>query len=99
MKTRYSVDHATAGRHPRRGITPGARRRILRAIAAVSLLLQGLLVTVVPASADTISGSAWSPQFPPSCPTGTYTVPAGTRYVEVIAIGGAGRGGWTFNDN
>jgi hypothetical protein len=77
---------------------PGARRHLSLAVAAVFLLMQGLLVTIVPASADTTSASTWGPQFPPSCPTGTYTVPTGTRYVEVIAVGGAGRGGWTFND-
>ena len=41
------------------------------------------------ASADTYTSSG---TFPP-CPAGTYSVPAGTRYVEVVASGGAGSSG------
>jgi hypothetical protein len=69
------------------------------AMAAVFLPLLALLATAVPAAADvTTSPSTWGPQNPPGCPTGTYTVPAGFRYVEVIAVGGAGRGGYTATD-
>lgn len=70
------------------------RRSGLTAAIVLGMLAFGLGLRAVPVAADT-----WGPQSPPACPTATYTVPAGTRFVEVVAIGGAGRGGWTFNDN
>lgn len=70
-------------------------------MAAVFLLLQALLVTVVPAAADvTPTGTTYTSAgaFPP-CPAGTYSVPAGTRYLQVVAIGGAGTSGVTDSVN
>ena len=72
----------------------GRRRYGLTAAIALGLLAVGLAQQPRPAAADT-----WGPQAPPVCPTATYTVPADTRFVAVEAIGGAGRGGYTFNDN
>ena len=97
MQKRCSVDHATVQRRPRRAITPGARRHLSRAMAAVFLLLLALLVMAVPAAADATAPATTytsAGAFPP-CPAGTYAVPAGTRYVQVVAIGGAGTSGAT----
>ena len=74
-------------------------------MAAVFLPLLALLGLVAPAAgavpaavtAAAVAFTAAGAVAP--CPAVTYTVPAGTHYVEVVAIGGAGRGGWTFNDN
>lgn len=61
-----------------------------------AVLLLALLVTAVPAAADT-TGYYTNPSPPdnPTCPTGTYTVPNGTRYVQITAYGGAGAAGST----
>src|SRR5262245_29271260 len=101
MQERCSVDHATVQRRPRQAITPGARRHLSRAMAAVFLPLLALLVMVVPGAADVTAPAETytsSGAFPP-CPAGTYSVPAGTRYVQVVAIGGAGSSGATDSIN
>lgn len=97
MQALCSVDHATGKRRPRRAIRPGAWRRLSRAMAAVVLLLQALVVTAVPAAADGLPPAVTytsAGSFPP-CPAGTYSVPAGARYIEVVANGGAGSSGAT----
>lgn len=72
------------------------RRTISTTLAAVlglTALGAGTFLQASPAAADT-----WGPEFPtPTCLTGTYTVPSGSRYLRVDAIGGAGRGGYTAN--
>src|SRR4051812_32553186 len=88
-------DPPMIGRHaPRHSLT--SRLLWLHLVAAVITLI-GSAGVATPAQAE--ASTTWGPQVPPACPTATYTVPAGVHYVEVIAIGGAGRGGWTFNDN
>ena len=99
MQTRFSVDQATGRRHSRRASTPGARRPLSWAlvVAAVLLPLLALFGTVGPAAADTtyapttfVPGGECSKQ---------YLVPAGIRYVQVVASGGAGQGGASYNSN
>ncbi len=98
MQTRYSVDQATGRRRPRRALIAGARRHLVRAltVAVVFAPLLALFGTAGPAAAAT-TGYYTNPASPdnPTCPSGTYTVPSGTRYVQITAAGGAGAAGST----
>ena len=78
----------------------------LAAATSVGLLApvasaSGPLPQVVPAAATTTMDPVTytSAGTTPSCPAGTYVVPADTRYVEVVASGGAGSGGGTYADH
>ena len=66
------------------------------AVATVLLPLLFLFGTAGPAAAATTAYFT-NPTSPdnPTCPSGTYTVPAGTRYVQITAAGGAGAAGST----
>src|SRR4029077_6668104 len=67
------------------------------AALAVAILAAGLVPPAVPVAADT-----WTTQSSGKCIDGgnaQYTVPNGTRYVQVVAIGGGGSGGASFNSN
>jgi hypothetical protein len=67
------------------------------AVATVFLPLQALFATATPAVAADTTGYFTNPTSPdnPACPSGTYTVPAGTRYVQITATGGNGAAGST----
>jgi hypothetical protein len=91
-----------------RNVATGNRRRRaprsgLTAAAAAGLLASGLVLQAVPASATPLPSGAVTYTSGTGanllCPAGTYVVPAGTRYVQVVAIGGAGTGGGTYSAN
>jgi hypothetical protein len=99
MRRRCSVDQPTGRRDPRRALIAGARRHLARALAVAVVFapLLALFGTAGPAAAANTSGYYTNPTSPdnPTCPSGTYTVPAGTRYVQITAAGGAGAAGST----
>jgi hypothetical protein len=67
------------------------------AVATVFLPLLALFGTAGPAAAADTTRVYTNPTSPdnPTCPSGTYTVPVGTRYVQITAAGGAGAAGST----
>jgi hypothetical protein len=67
------------------------------AVATVFLPLLALFATAGPAVAVDSMRVFTNPASPdnPTCPSGTYTVPGGTRYVRITATGGAGAAGST----
>ena len=67
------------------------------AMVVVFVPLLAVLVTAVPASADTTYPSqTWGPGF--GC-SEVYRIPAGVRYLQVVAVGGAGQAGASYNGN
>lgn len=89
---RLSFGRAIAGL--RRTSTSGQRWLRFGAALGLAAVLTGLPLSATPVAADT-----FNPQWPPGCPTGTYTVPNGTRYVQVVAVGGAGHEGSGYNSS
>ena len=68
------------------------RRYGLTAALGLGVLAFGLMLHAVPVAADT-----WN-QPRGLCPTvNPYVVPAGTRFVKIVAIGGAGTEGSSYN--
>jgi hypothetical protein len=64
----------------------------LAAALGIALLAFGLALPPLPVAADTFN------PVTAVCPTGTYIVPDGTSYVQIVAIGGTGAGGSSVND-
>src|SRR5689334_15231032 len=84
----------TSNHTPRHALIRHLRRL---ALATAVLALVGAAQPTAPAQAQ--GPTTWHPPSPATCPTGAYQVPAGIRYVQVIAIGGAGWGGSSYNAN
>src|SRR4051812_26355653 len=88
----------TSSHAPRHALTRLVRRLPL-AVAGVALgmLAVGLVPQPLPVAAETFT---WSDQGCPNGGTlGNYVVPDGTRFVQVVAIGGTGAGGASYNSN
>ena len=75
------------------------RGRSYRLTAAIGL---GMVAVALALQAVPVAAASWTTAAN-TCISGngaaTYTVPAGTRYVQVVAIGGTGFGGATATDN
>ena len=81
-------------RHWRRS---GRGRYVLAAVLGIVMFAVGFLPPPMPVAAQT-----WTTVSEGKCFGGLeaqYTVPNGTRYVQVVAIGGAGSGGSSYNSN
>ena len=80
----------------RQTIGRGRGRRFGRSAAiALGMLAFGLVLHAVPVAADSWTTTAATCTTKPAV---TYTVPASTRYAQVVAIGGTGFGGATATD-
>ena len=90
--------------------TPRTGRRCTLAAALAAVLLPALALPLVTAPAATAAvpvvaaAAALNPAVTytsagptPPCPAGRYVVPAGIRFVRVVATGGAGSGGGTYS--